>query len=68
MLYTTFKCKMDGNQIVLPGGVRLYLDKDYNLFGDYFISCVRNYHGSYDLIRVLRITSENTLEEERGLN
>ena len=54
--------------MVLSNGVTEYLKKDYKIFGDFFATCKMNYHGSYDLIRILKITSENTLEEERGVN
>ena len=52
--------------MVLSNGVTEYLKKDYKIFGDFFATCKKNYHGSYDLVRILKITSENTLEEERG--
>ena len=54
--------------MVLSNGVTEYLKKDYKIFGDFFATCKKNYHGSYDLVRILKITSENTLEEERGVN
>ena len=54
--------------MVLSNGVTEYLKKAYKIFGDFFATCKKNYHGSYDLVRILKITSENTLEEERGVN
>lgn len=54
--------------MILPNGVRRFLSKNYNMFGDFFAMVKQNYLGSYDVFRVLRIKPENTLEEERGLN
>ena len=68
MLYTTVRCRLNGDKMVLSNGVTEYLKKDYKIFGDFFATCKKNYHGSYDLVRILKITSENTLEEERGVN
>ena len=35
------------------------------MYGNFFALVGRNYLGSYDVFRVLRITPENTIEEER---
>ena len=63
MFFETVKCKLEGDRMILPNGVRRFLSKNYNMFGDFFALVKRNYFGSYDVFHVLRITSENTLEE-----
>ena len=68
VFFNTVKCKLEGDRMILPNGVRRFLSKNYNMFGDFFAMVKQNYLGSYDVFRVLRIKPENTLEEERGLN
>lgn len=64
----TVKCKLEGDKIILSNGVRRFLSKNYNMFGIFFALIEKNYLGSWDIIRVLRIKPENTIEEERILN
>ena len=61
----TVKCRLEGDRMVLPNGVRRVLSKNYFMYGNFFALVGRNYLGSYDVFRVLRITPENTIEEER---
>ena len=65
MFYETIRCKLEGDRMILPNGVRRFLSRDYNYHSDVFALVKRNCLGSYDVFKVLRVTPENTLEEHR---
>lgn len=59
----TLKGKIVGDAIYLSNGVKLYFSIECKVTGYYFVLCKKNFQGSYDPFRVLRITSTNTIEE-----
>ena len=64
MLYNTLKCKLAGDVMILQNGVRRFLSRNYNIYGEYFALVCVNYLGSYELLKVFRATPDNTLEDE----
>ena len=55
MFFETIKCRLEGDKMILSNGVRRFLSKNYNMYGNFFALVECNYLGSYNVYKVLRI-------------
>ena len=51
----TFRVKLLGDRFEKENGCREFFDKDYKVFGEAFILVKKNYLGSYQLIKMIKL-------------